>query len=233
MTTPPVQRMTPPQAEELNPHQFEGMTPQQAVELIRQLERELNPLQLEGMTPQQVVEGIRQKREANRQLREENRQLREVIRQRREAIMRETRPQTRETTPQRNVVRVLFYSLMAWQFAILFLCILIVVFSDSFGNREINISIYLWICYALVYLWLLKNRILSVYASYQHKAPFYLSLLSAYVCIVTCIAAFHSFCQSQTLTIFQILLLCLFAVIGSMVESFLRYNYVRMEREIA
>ena len=220
MTTPPVQRMTPPQAAELNPHQFEGMTPQQAVELIRQLERELNPLQLEGMTPQQVVEGIRQKREANRQLREENRQLREENRQPREEDRQrnEEYRQLREENRQRNEE---YRQLRE------------VVFSDSFGNREINISIYLWICYALVYLWLLKNRILSIYASYQHKAPFYLSLLSAYVCIVTCIAAFHSFCQSQTLTIFQILLLCLFAVIGSMVESFLRYNLRQMEREIA
>ena len=90
--------------------------------------------------------------------------------------------------------------------------------------RESRDQIYLWICFALIYAWLMKNRILSEYASYKHKAPLTDSLLSAAVCFVTCLFAFYFYCQSQNPTISRILASCLLTILGSTSETNLLYH---------
>ncbi|EDK38681.2 predicted protein [Meyerozyma guilliermondii ATCC 6260] len=247
MTTPQVQGMTPPQAEESNPLQFEGMTPQQMEERIRQLERELSQVRetpqgndsTQGEVIRQQSEMIARLNEMTRRQGEMITRLNETTRQQGEVIARlneETRQQAEmiarlneANSQQREVItpriatrpRISETWMRAREFAVAFLCLSRLVFST---DAEINISIYLWIGFALVYVWLIKNRILSVYASYQHKAPLKYSLSSASACFGTCLLAFYFYRQSQNLTISQILHLCVLAINGSMLETVSHHN---------
>ena len=181
------------------------MTTPQVQEMTPQQVEELNPLQLEEVITQ----------------------LRGMTRQQREVIMRELRPQTSEVfTPRMDetTLQILENWFMARQYAVAILSLLLPLVVRFYEGAEIRISIYVWICFALVYAWLIKNRILSVYASYQRNAPLFYSVLSGAACFLTCIVAFYCYRQSQNLTIIRILQLCMSAILGSMLETVLLYN---------
>ena len=144
--------------------------------------------------------------------------LNEMTRQQREVIMREM------ATLRMDEIRILENWFRARQFAVAFFSLLLLVASMFYEGARIKISIYLWICFALVYVWLIRNRILSVYVSYQHRVPLSSSLLSAAFCFLTCIVAFYFYCQSQNLTISRILALCVLAILGSILVTVLLYN---------
>ena len=143
--------------------------------------------------------------------------LNEMTRQQREVIMREM------ATLRMDEIRILENWFRARQFAVAFFSLLLLVASMFYEGARIKISIYLWICFALVYVWLIRNRILSVYVSYQHRVPLSSSLLSAAFCFLTCIVAFYSSCQ-QSVSIIGMLQLCVLAILGSMMETLLQYN---------
>lgn len=168
--------------------------------------------QVQGMTPPQVDEMIPT-------------QVQELIPTQMEEL---TAPQLEGMpTPQldeaaRQILENWFLAQKVAAELVSLLLLVVATFYDE--DAEIQISIYLWICFALVYAWLFKNRILSVYVSYQHKAPLCYSLLSAAACFLTCLIAFCYYRQSQNLTIFNFLQLCLSAILGSMMETMLHYK---------
>ena len=168
--------------------------------------------QVQGMTPPQVDEMIPT-------------QVQERIPTQMEEL---TSPQLEGMpTPQMDeaTFQILENWLIAHKLAAGFVTLLLVVVATFYGEgAEIRISIYFWICFAMVYAWLLKNRILSVYVSYQHKVPLIYSLLSVAMCFLTCLIAFYFYCQSQNLTIFNFHQLCLSAILGSMMETILLYE---------
>ena len=215
-----VREMTPQQQEEMLTRGMKEMTQEEQVEMAKRLMREITPQEREEMlkqfmrelTPQEKEEML-ERLDFEKMTQQQRGKL--AIRLFKERI----RQQMDEIKP-----RILENWFRAWQSIAEFLVLLLVMFAVFSKNPEIETSIYLWICFALVYAWLIKNRILSVYASYQLKAPLSYSLLSAAMCFATCIVAFYSYRQSQNLTILRVLVLCLLTIFGSLLETILLYK---------
>ena len=232
---PQMEELIPTQMEELIPTQTEEMTPQQMGEILTRRMRELTQQE-----KQEMAERLMSKMTPERQEEMLTRGIKEMTQEEQVEmailLMREITPQEREKLAIRLFKerirqqmdeikpRILENWFRAWQSIAEFLVLLLVMFAVFSKNPEIETSIYLWICFALVYAWLIKNRILSVYASYQLKAPLSYSLLSAAMCFATCIVAFYSYRQSQNLTILRVLVLCLLTIFGSLLETILLYK---------
>ena len=232
---PQMEELIPTQMEELIPTQTEEMTPQQMGEILTRRMRELTQQE-----KQEMAERLMSKMTPERQEEMLTRGIKEMTQEEQVEmailLMRETTPQEREELAKRLIKerlrqqmdeikpRILDNWFRAWQLIAELLSLLLVMLSHFSKNPEIETSIYLWICFALVYAWLIKNRILSVYASYQHKVPLTDSLLSAAFCFATCIVAFYFYRQSQNLTISRVLVLCLLTIFGSLLETILLYK---------